>query len=231
MPAKPLLRQLGTLSKMSQFEKFKRNYLSFLFAYFLKLLLRVILWTCSYKMKGLDAFHAVSKNRKCILMLWHNRLLIVPEILRKFAAKNNYTAFISNSLDAEPFAIMINSYRFGRTIRVPHLSRHFALKKMIDLLKNSNEVIVITPDGPRGPRYEVKPGTALAAKKTLANIIPFSWHASRFWELHTWDKLRIPKPFSTIFLEFGHPLEADNFSGLGDKEESQLIRQALLKLA
>lgn len=212
---------------MSQWEKFKRDYLSFLIAYFLKLVLRVILWTCRFKMKGLETFHAAAQEKKCILMLWHNRLLIVPEILRKFASQHVYAAFISNSLDAEPFAIMINSYPFGRTIRVPHDSRHHALRKMINLLRNSQEVIVITPDGPRGPRYEIKPGVTIAAKKTSANIIPFTWHASRFWELKTWDKLMIPKPFATISLEFGSLLQIKNDLKMSLEEESALVQEAL----
>lgn len=212
---------------MTRWEKFKRHYLSFAIAYFLKIFLRIILWTCRFQTKGLEKFHTVARSRKCILMLWHNRLAIVPEILRKFASEYIYAAFVSNSLDAEPFAIMINSYKFGRTIRVPHDSRAQALKKMINLLKNSHEIVVITPDGPRGPRYQVKPGVTIAAKKTSANVIPFTWNAKRFWEFKTWDKLIIPKPFTTIFLEFGSPLELINNLEMTFEQETMLVQQAL----
>ena len=67
----------------------------------------------------------------------------------------------------------------------------------------------MTPDGPRGPLYKVKPGIAMAAKEAQATIIPLTWDADHFWELKTWDKLKLPKPFTCIRVVLGDPIKVD----------------------
>ena len=139
-------------------------------------------------------------------MLWHNRLALVAEALTAKANDFTYNAFISNSRDGEPLALFAKSYPNGNIIRVHHQARHQALREMIACLQQKREIILITPDGPRGPRYKIKPGITLAAKQAQAWIVPFTWEADSFWELNTWDKFRIPKPFTTIVFKWGRPL-------------------------
>ena len=91
-------------------------------------------------------------------------------------------------------------------IRVSHAARHQALKEVIDHLKATREIILFTPDGPRGPAQRVKPGVIMAAQASGAPIIPFSWEASRFWQFKTWDKFLLPKPFTTITVKLGEPV-------------------------
>jgi lysophospholipid acyltransferase (LPLAT)-like uncharacterized protein len=186
---------------------FRRRIKPFFIAHSAKAVLRAILWTCRCEVEGVEQFQQVASKQKCILMLWHNRLALVAEVMYKHAPQFIYTAVISNSRDGEPLAILANSYKIGRSIRVPHNSRHQALRKMINHLKQYKEVVIVTPDGPRGPRYEMKPGIVVAAKETAAAIIPFSWSANRFWQLKTWDKLILPKPFSTIKVTLGPPID------------------------
>jgi hypothetical protein len=65
----------------------------------------------------------------------------------------------------------------------------------------------IAVDGPRGPRYQVKPGIVFLSAKTGVPIIPigvgFS-RAKRF--LKSWDEFRLPYPFSRVVLCYGHPI-------------------------
>jgi hypothetical protein len=95
------------------------------------------------------------------------------------------------------------SYKAGRALRVPHNAKHQALKMLIDGLNEEKFVALFTPDGPKGPRYKVKPGLAMAAQEAQAAVVPFSWDSDKFWELRSWDKFRIPKPFSKIKVTFG----------------------------
>lgn len=201
----------------------------YIIAYFGKGVLRLILCTCRLQVTGIQQFKEAAAKKKCILMLWHNRLPLVAEVMSRHAPQFIYAAFISNSRDGEPLAILANSYPNGRTIRVPHNARHQALRKMINHLKHRNDVVVVTPDGPRGPRYEVKPGTAAAAKEAAAAIVPLSWSASRFWQLKTWDKMIFPKPFSTIAVALGKPIDlCDEKENI--EVESGLLQEALLNL-
>lgn len=184
----------------------KDCWLPYFFAYTAKICVRVLLRTCRFEIHGLDHFIATAAQSPCILMLWHNRLVIVAEILSRFAPQFIYTAFVSNSRDGQSLSLLALSYKIGRVLRVPHNARPRALNQMIVRLKNHREIILITPDGPRGPCYVVKPGVVVAARETSAKVIPFSWEADRVWELSTWDKMMIPKPFSTIKITFGNSI-------------------------
>lgn len=192
-----------------QLRKYKRLTLSYFYAYTGKFFIRLLLWTCRIEVKGIEQFVSLASKERCILMLWHNRLALVSEILNRYAPQFIYSAFISKSRDGDPLAVLAHSYKIGKVIRVPHDARHQALKKVILSLKNSREIIVITPDGPRGPCYQVKPGIALAAKEADAAIVPFSWTADRYWELKTWDKFRLPKPWSKIVVNIGQPIRTN----------------------
>lgn len=206
------------------------DFLHYALVYLSKAFLRILLFTCKVEVQGLEIFRQVVAKNRSILMLWHNRLTITPEILRRYAPENIYCAVISQSRDGQLLAILANSYSAGRTLRVPHNARHQALSKIIKHLKNSNEIVVITPDGPRGPCYKVKPGIVVAAKEASASIVPFTWSATRCWQLKTWDKLIIPKPFSRIRVAFGNSLEFQKESKNTLVEETETLEKSLLSL-
>lgn len=67
--------------------------------------------------------------------------------------------------------------------------------------------IAVTPDGPRGPRYSVADGVVALSMRKKIPIITLNCHASKVWRLKSWDRLFIPKPFSTIDFFIGEPFE------------------------
>lgn len=178
------------------------NTRSFLIAKVLLGILFLLMKTCRIEVKGLEAFVKTASEDKCILMLWHNRLASIPFILKHFTPTIQYAAVVSGSRDGDILSKIICSFKQGHTIRVPHLSRYEALRTIIGRVKEGKEVVVITPDGPRGPCYEVKPGIAIAALETQAHVVGLDWKADSYWKLNTWDKFRIPKPFSKITVSF-----------------------------
>lgn len=200
--------------------------LAYLFAYSSKLIIRILLWTCHLEVEGLSKFIDTASKNPSILVLWHNRLALMAEFLHRYAPLFVYTAFISKSKDGEALAILAESYKIGKVIRVAHNLRHQALKNAISLLKKNGEVLIITPDGPRGPRYQMKPGISVAAREASAFIIPFTWTSDRYWELKTWDKMRIPKPFSRILVSIGDPLAVSETLTI---EEETLTLQSHLR--
>lgn len=197
--------------------------------YIVKSLLRFLLSTCDVEVQGLGLFTHEAKQKKCILMLWHNRLLLLPEILHCYAPQFMYRAVISKSRDGELLSLMAESYVEGRTLRVPHNARRAALSNMINHLKKHSEVLVVTPDGPRGPRYQVKPGVAVAAQQADASVVPITWSSSKSWQLKTWDKLIIPKPFSRLTIVIGEPisLPSDSTESPMDKTTEHLQKTLL----
>ena len=79
-----------------------------------------------------------------------------------------------------------------------------ALRDYYQALVRDNVSPVITPDGPRGPRFRFKPGALLLAQMSGRPILPMSYAASRAW-LIKWDKFVIPLPFSRIAIAIGAP--------------------------
>ena len=179
-------------------------------------LLRLILTTCRLEVEGVERFIALAEEKRCILMLWHNRLAIVAYVLNKHAPQYRYSAFISKSRDGELLAAVVNSYRQGKAIRVNQQAKYNALREMIKQLKTGQEVMLMTPDGPRGPKYRAKPGIVLAAQNTEACIVPLTWSSNKFWQLSTWDRLILPKPFSKVRVSIGEPIIVYN----GSQEDS-----------
>lgn len=206
------------------YKKSSRTFLAYLVAYVGQPLLRLILWTCRKEVEGLTRFVETASQHKCIVILWHNRLALVPYTFSTYTPQFIYAAFVSKSRDGEMLAVVAKSHRAGRVISVPHHARHEALREMIRRLDESREIILMTPDGPRGPRYQIKPGIALAAAASGARVVPWTWSADTCWQLKTWDGLMLPKPFSKIKITFGEPLVVPE----GDlKENTTLLQSAL----
>lgn len=196
-----------------------------LFPPVVKGVLRLILKTCRMELVGMEHFYETVKKSPSIIMLWHNRVILCPTFFGEYMEpSSNYTAFVSNSRDGEWLALATESYAHGFTIRVPKFDKHKSLREFVKTLKKS--IVVVTPDGPTGPKYKIKPGTILAAKLTKAQIFPFSWTASKYWRLSTWDNMLIPKPFGRIAIGYGDPFFIP--SGKTSTEEKTLFAEEKL---
>jgi len=80
-----------------------------------------------------------------------------------------------------------------------------AVRELIDLPADRN--IVMTPDGPRGPRRQLKLGIAFLAAHTGRAIVPSGFAATRDWKIPgSWTNLSIPKPFATVYIMTGEPI-------------------------
>jgi lysophospholipid acyltransferase (LPLAT)-like uncharacterized protein len=148
---------------------------------------------------GYDALLTASKE-PLIIALWHDQLLLGPMVFG-ILSKSHFAAVISNSRDGRMLASFIETFSKVKTILVGHKFRHKALLQMVHALKE-RAILIITPDGPRGPKHEVKAGVIFSAQHTEAPIIAMRWLATSKWELKTWDRLAIPKPFSKVTIHF-----------------------------
>lgn len=201
---------------------------SFLLAKLAKSLMSLLVRTCRVQIKGLESFCQLASTQKCILMLWHNRLAIVPSILYHYTSPDfQYAAVVSASRDGDILTRIVQSYKNGHIIQVPHLARYQALQTVIRHVKEQHSIVIITPDGPRGPRYEMKPGVALAALETQAHVVALNWEAKHYWELKTWDRLRVPKPFTTIQVSFEDSVCLNQFSHASLEEAKVCLQKKL----
>lgn len=88
-----------------------------------------------------------------------------------------------------------------------------ALQEVITGLKSGLST-VITPDGPRGPVKQLKPGALIMAAQTGVPIIPMTFTPSASWIMPTWDKKLWPKPFSRITITYHAPIWVQNADDL-----------------
>jgi lysophospholipid acyltransferase (LPLAT)-like uncharacterized protein len=136
--------------------------------------------------------------------LWHNRLLIFPLVLRRFFGNRRGAALISASRDGDLLTDAIR--RFGYDV-IRGSSSRLGASAMLRLTQElaSGRDVVITPDGPRGPAYELGPGIVFLAQKSGAQVLPMNLEYSRCWRLASWDRFIIPKPFSKVRVLVGQP--------------------------
>lgn len=73
---------------------------------------------------------------------------------------------------------------------------------------NEGAIVVITPDGPRGPRMRVKGGVAAVSAAGRAPVLPVAYSVRRAKIFRSWDRFMLPWPFGRGVFVFGEPIEA-----------------------
>ncbi len=96
---------------------------------------------------------------------------------------------------------------------------------MVDYLKQGKRC-AITPDGPRGPRREMKMGTVQIARLAGCPVVPFGFAAEHCWRLKSWDKFIVPKPFSRAVFVYGEPILIPGQGG-NEEEFTEAIQKEL----
>jgi len=177
--------------------------------FFIRIFVSLLFATLRIEIRGLKALQEATKRKDrppLIIAFWHNQLLLVAPFLNRLIPENKFTVLISNSRDGELPAAFAETYHQAEVLRVGHKGRVQALKESIKILLEKR-ILVITPDGPRGPCYEVKPGIIFSASKSRALVFAMKWHATRAFRLDTWDKFCIPLPFSKVVVTISTPLQ------------------------
>jgi lysophospholipid acyltransferase (LPLAT)-like uncharacterized protein len=86
--------------------------------------------------------------------------------------------------------------------------------------------VAFTPDGPRGPRRELKPGVIAAAQRGGGAILPIHAEPDRAWRLHSWDRFMIPHPLARVTIRYGRPF----IVGAGEAGFAKGLEQATVRL-
>jgi len=111
------------------------------------------------------------------------------------------------------------------------LEPSIAAIKALKLFQKENAAIIVTADGPKGPRKIAKEGSIKLAKKHNVPIVAASAISSSYWELPSWDQTKIPKPFSTIYVKFDEhyfnndQINSQNISKYIEDNQNQLTKE------
>lgn len=180
--------------------------------------------TLRFEVEGKDYLEDPDRGYDApIICAWHERIFSGAYFLRD----RGLVVMSSISFDAEYTARCIQRFGFGIVKGSSTRGGTRALVEMIRLMK-SGVPMVFTVDGPRGPRYEVKAGPALLAKKTGNPMVPFGLALKRYWTINSWDRAQIPKPFSRARVFFGDPIMVPGDVGEDGLEDKRLELQEAL---
>jgi len=160
------------------------------------------------------------ENTPCIISCWHARLLMMPFLLGKWQGP----LIISDHKDGELISAVFS--KFGLIASRGSSSKGGA-RALLDVIRQAKQGLSpgITPDGPRGPAEQVKPGIAQISKKSGLPVVPVCYASSRFKRLSSWDKFYIPKPFSKGVVVVGEPLSMQDSESI--EGFTQRIQQAM----
>jgi hypothetical protein len=155
--------------------------------------------------------------------------MLARYLLQVKATREVRTGFlISPSLDGELGAMII--HRLGGYV-IRGSSTHtgaLAMKEVFQALIREQVSPVLTPDGPRGPRFKFKPGAIMLSQMSGRAMLPLAYAASRA-ALVYWDKFVLPMPFCRIAVAIGPPRTVARGGGAAGFEAVQAEMEATLK--
>lgn len=163
---------------------------------------------------------ALAKAPSLLPCYWHQHELFCARWLLLQMPRVRLGFLISPSVDGEVPAMIAR--RLGAQV-IRGSSTHTgarALRDYYQLLVKEGVSPVITPDGPKGPRFEFKSGAILLAQISGRPMLPMAYAASRAW-LIAWDKFVLPWPFARIAISIGEPVWVER--GLVVSDPARLV--------
>ena len=155
-----------------------------------------------WKVEGLEHLNFDGTGRRPIMAFWHGRVLTATYFFRG----RGIVVMISENFDGEWIARIIERFGF-RTSRgsTSRGGRRALLQLKRDMEEGHPSGFAV--DGPRGPARRAQPGAVWLAKLTGNPVVPFHIEASRYWTMNSWDRTQIPRPFSTVAVAVGAPID------------------------
>lgn len=165
----------------------------------------------------------LKQKRSVIYAFWHNRLLYLAYLYRN----KRVGVMVSLHRDGEYIASVMKKLNL---VAIRGSSRRGGIRALIEIInyvKKSGYDAAFTPDGPRGPKYEIQDGVLIAAQKSGAPILPIVWNAKYKIILNSWDNFIIPLPFNKFVVLYGNPvwvMENDNIAEKRIELKNEMMR-------
>ena len=157
------------------------------------------LWGRSLRFETLpeDLRNYTKRDEPVAIILWHNRLFLSAEIVRRYRQCRPAYALVSASRDGAWLTAFFSlvgmctvrgsSSRLGRE----------AASALVEVQREGHD-IGITPDGPRGPCYDFKAGAVIVPRRSGAPLLLVGGEFTSAWRLKSWDRFYLPVPFSRV---------------------------------
>ncbi len=195
---------------------------------FVYYLIRLYFLTLRIKIVGEEGLlRDLEGGGRAIAAIWHQRLFLIARYaprLKDYRA----AAIISQSRDGELIAQFLKLLNI-RPIRGSSSRGGITALKAILKDLNRHPLAGHAIDGPRGPRWIIKPGLIFMAKLSQGAIYPLYASVDRAWELNSWDRFLIPKPFSRLLIYWDEPLYVPREISQEELDKIRLQTEGLMR--
>lgn len=166
--------------------------------------IRFVFLTSRHTFVGFEAITPlVQGKRPFVACCWHGRMMLIccvrPRAMRA-------VALISAHHDGQLAARTMRLVGVRTIVGSSSRGGHGAIRQCVAALANG-ALVVITPDGPRGPARVAAPGAIEIARLAGVPIVPVSHATSRARRLRSWDESMFPLPFARDVFICGTPIE------------------------
>jgi lysophospholipid acyltransferase (LPLAT)-like uncharacterized protein len=176
--------------------------------------------TLRWRVEGLHHLDAIlASGRQPVMAFWHGRILPATFYFRR----RGIVVITSENFDGEWIARIIERFGYGTARGSTSRGARKAMRQLVRDME-AGRPAGFTLDGPRGPARVAHAGAVWLASVTGNPVLPFHLESSAHWSLRSWDRTQIPKPFSTVALAVGEPME------VAGGVSSHALEQARLEL-
>lgn len=213
-----ILKKLPAVKKWMKNERFEK-FVSRLLVFFMRFSYSTTRWTvigdeipCEY--------HKIGKP--FLVSLWHDRLMLAPCV---WHWKSPLHVLASNHKDGKLIAKIVKHFNmpavYGSTGKGVAAARD-----LIRLVKNGKYIAII-PDGPRGPRHKIAPGTVVISRLTKTDILPFSFCVKRYYRFNSWDRFILAWPFNRGVMVWGDPIKWSDLKDMTEEEACAYVESKI----
>jgi lysophospholipid acyltransferase (LPLAT)-like uncharacterized protein len=191
----------------------------------IQLLVRLMTATIQFRLPKDFEQYAPVLSRPVIFCLWHNRLSVCTVlydviVTRSFAGRR-LAAMVSASRDGGMLARALELFGIEPVRGSSSRRGRQALLELTSWAEKGCD-LAITPDGPRGPRYQIQDGIVALAQVTGLPIVPVSCHLSWKICLRSWDLFQVPLPFARCAIRLAEPVRIPRESTDEEREALRL---------
>jgi lysophospholipid acyltransferase (LPLAT)-like uncharacterized protein len=184
-----------------------------------------------YQVEGVEHLLAARAAGPVVLTAWHGMtMMLAGFFLNHYDDAQKLLIILPDDWHGEVLQVWINKMG-ARPFPMPltgdgGMAAARQLARLVKLMREGNDAY-ITPDGPEGPAYQVKPGVVYLAQKTGATILPLGAYTRTAYRVNRWDQYAAPYPFSRLSLVIGESVDSVGETAV----VSQRIQTALHQVA
>jgi len=167
----------------------------------------------------------LTKRKSLIILIWHHQLM-GSTFSWKFEPKLRPIA--TSHRDGQLSTLVQKKFGLDPLLRKKD-NPTFLIKNISKAVQNG-DCIYITPDAPHGPSKKINTSIFKLCQKFNLNIAILSFHTNKYFRINSWDKLKIPLPFSKGIYLWGNEIinskEFKNETDFNKKISSELNKNS-----